>query len=432
MMQTDTPASPDARLQRLLGGAQLGSLRQRMRRHFERVDNGTAGSSMLLTQLSPTEHEALGLLIGRPSRISRSVRVDIERLDSALRDAGIADSLRAALERIDGPIVSRAAVRANTHAQWIRMIALDSWHSVLRAWLKSPAALGLLKRLSRQDPTTGQQLLGRADATLRRLPAQGIARSQLAAETLGNAHALDGGEPTATIVLAAWRHMEHTAAYDDNLRDANGNPDDPPQLDDRTRDIWARAGVLVNELSRPALFLNLPVTAGDPAGGPPGEPGYASLRRLVRTPPAWSVRGTTVFVCENPNFVAIAADQLGAASAPLVCTDGMPAAAQRTLLTQLVHAGAHLMYHGDFDWPGLQIGNQVMGTWHAHPWRFATQDYEAAVANSPPVTHELSGTSVSASWDESLAAVMQHHGIAIAEEAVAAVLLEDLSRRSPQ
>ncbi|PMS23962.1 TIGR02679 family protein [Trinickia dabaoshanensis] len=429
MRTTDTPASPDARLQRLLGGAQLNSLRQRMRRYFERVDNGTAGSSLLLSQLSLAEQEALELLIGRPSRISRSVRVDIERLDSALREAGIADSLRAALERIDGPIVSRAAVRANTSAQWTSMIALDSWHGVLRTWLTTPAALGLLKRLSRQDPMTGQQLLGRADATLHRLPAHGIARSQLAAETLGNAHALDGGEPTATIVLSAWRHMERTASYDDNMRDAKGNPVEPPQLDDRARDIWARAGVLVNELSRPALFLNLPVTAGDPVGESPGEPGYASLRRLLRTPPAWSVRGTTVFVCENPNLVAIAADQLGAASAPLVCTDGMPAAAQRTLLTQLAYAGAHLTYHGDFDWPGLQIGNQVMSTWQASPWRFATHDYKAAVTNSPPVTHELSGASVSASWDESLADVMQSHGIAIAEEAMAAVLLEDLSQR---
>ncbi|KVV42648.1 TIGR02679 family protein [Burkholderia ubonensis] len=429
MTQTDTPTSPDARLQRLLGGAELGSLRQRMRRYFERVDNGTAGGSLLLTQLSPAEHEALGLLIGRQSRTSRSIRIDIERLDITLRDAGIANSLRAALERIDGPIVSRALVRASAHAEWARVAALGPWHDMLHAWLKAPTALGLLKRLSRQDPATGQQLLERASATLRRLPAQGITRSQLAAETLGNAHALDSGEPTATIVLAAWRHLERTAAREDGSRDANENPDDAQQPDDRVRDIWARAGVLVNELARPALFLNLPVADGDWAGGARGEPNYASLRRLLRTPPAWAVRDKTVFVCENPNFVAIAADHLGAASAPLVCTDGMPAAAQRTLLTQLVRAGAHLMYHGDFDWPGVQIGNQVMGTWHANPWRFAARDYEAAAANPSPVRHELSSASVSASWDATLATVMQRHGIAIAEEAVAAALLEDLGRR---
>lgn len=429
MTRTDTPTHPDARLQRLLGGAELGSLRQRMRRYFERVDNGTAGGSLLLNQLSPVEHEALGLLVGRPSRTSRSMRIDIEQLNVALRDAGIADSLRAALERIDGPIVSRALIRASTDAEWARVTEVESRHEMLRAWLKTPTALGLLKRLSRQDPARGQQLLERANATLLRLPANGMARSQLAAESLGDAHALDGGEPTATVVLAAWRHMERATAYGDAPRDAGSNADDSLQSDDRVRDIWARAGVLVNELARPALFLNLPVADGDAAGFTPGEPSYASLRKLLRTPPAWTVDGTTVFVCENPNFVVIAADRLGAASAPLVCTEGMPAAAQRTLLTQLMHAGARLMYHGDFDWPGLHIGNQVMGAWHALPWRFSAQDYEAAAATSPPVKHKLSGAWVSASWDGTLANVMQRHGIAIAEEAVAATLLEDLSRR---
>ena len=45
----------------------------------------------------------------------------------------------------------------------------------------------------------------------------------------------------------------------------------------------------------------------------------------------------------DPNIVSIAADRLGAACAPLVCTDGMPAAAQRVLLKQLSDAGAKLL-----------------------------------------------------------------------------------------
>ncbi|MEZ5704819.1 MAG: DUF2399 domain-containing protein [Burkholderiaceae bacterium] len=63
------------------------------------------------------------------------------------------------------------------------------------------------------------------------------------------------------------------------------------------------------------------------------------LRRLVRTPPDWEVADQIIYVCENPNIVSIAADRLGAACAPLVCTDGMPAAAQRVLLKQLSDAG---------------------------------------------------------------------------------------------
>ena len=53
--------------------------------------------------------------------------------------------------------------------------------------------MGLLKRLAKQDPSAAIQLCRRAEAVLQRLPAKGITRSQLAADSLGDAHALDGG-----------------------------------------------------------------------------------------------------------------------------------------------------------------------------------------------------------------------------------------------
>ena len=84
------------------------------------------------------------------------------------------------------------------------------------------------------------------------------------------------------------------------------------------------------------------------------------------------------------------------------------------------------MYHGDFDWAGLQIANHVMRTWPANLWRFGAKDYEVAVTNAPHARHDLSGACVAALWDEALMLAMQSHGIAIAEEAVAASLLEDL------
>lgn len=137
--------------------------------------------------------------------------------------------------------------------------------------------------------------------------------------------------------------------------------------------------------------------------------------------------GAPVYVCENPNIVAIAADQLGSRCAPLVCTEGMPAAAQRTLLTQLTDAGARLLYHGDFDWAGLRIANFVMRIWPALPWRFRAADYEAAVSRAPHTLRDLGNAPVAASWDDSLTAAMQSRGLAIAEEAVVAALLEDLA-----
>lgn len=428
MSSTDSVPTLDDRLIRLLGGAELTALRLRMRRYFERLDNGDAGNILQLTQLSVTEHEALALLIGRPPRPANAVRIDIRQLDATLAEAGIAVSLRTALELIDGPIVNRMAHRNNIQARWDNVTSHGSWHIAISNWLQTPAAILLLKRLARQDPVQGRHLLERADIVLRRLPAEGIPLSQLAAETLGNAHALDSGEPAATIILAAWRRLERQQTSGADSQDDDDAQDDCRLPHERVREVWARCGVLVNELARPVLFLNLCVAARDTIVAIPGEPAYLSLRRLLRTPPVWAVSGVTVFVCENPNLVAIAADRLGAACAPLVCTDGMPAAAQRTLLTQLQHAGARLLYHGDFDWPGLQIANHVLRTWQADPWRFSAGDYEAAVTNGPHMRHELSGTCAAASWDLAVMPAMQRHGIAIAEEAVAASLLQDLNR----
>lgn len=180
---------------------------------------------------------------------------------------------------------------------------------------------------------------------------------------------------------------------------------------ERNRDIWAKAGVLVNELARPALFLNLPTRETESYGRPPGEPAYASLRLLLRSPPSWAVANRKVYVCENANVLAVAADHWGSDCAPLVCTDGMPAAAQRCLLSQLAKARARLCYHGDFDWPGLRIGNHVMREHGAQPWRFCAADYAAAVRSVSSLGQPLTGKAVDALWDASLVTAMQQHRI---------------------
>jgi uncharacterized protein (TIGR02679 family) len=125
-------------------------------------------------------------------------------------------------------------------------------------------------------------------------------------------------------------------------------------------------------------------------------------------------------------MVAIAADHWGSDCAPLVCTDGMPAAAQRCLLSQLAQARAQLCYHGDFDWPGVRIGNHVMREHGAQSWRFGAADYEAAVEQVSCLGQPLTGKAAHALWDERLMTAMQKHQVSIAEEAIAASLLEDL------
>lgn len=393
------------RLQRLLGGAALAPLRTRLRSRYGR---GRDGGIVTLANLSEAERDALAGLLGRRPGTAGSLRFDVAELDARLRQAGVADSLRHALELLDGPLIDLAAARSETARQWesVRAAALDAR---LAAFLADSRGLGLLKRLTGSFPAA-LQVLAQVDAVLAQLPAAAVTRSHLAAQLLGDAHALDTGSPVATLVLAVLRR--------ERAEDADA--------EETVRELWAAAGVLVNELARPVLFLNLPGAVAHTAG----EPGYLSLRTLMRSAPTWQVAARTVYVCENPNLVAIAADALGVHCAPLVCTDGMPAAAQRTLLAQLARAGARLRYHGDFDWPGIAIANHVIEAFGAEPWRFEASDYRAALVHNATATRPLGSSPVAARWDEALAPTMQAQGRAIDEEALAATLLPDLDARS--
>jgi uncharacterized protein (TIGR02679 family) len=360
------------------------------------------------------------------------MRLSLSALDAALTRADLATSLRDALERLDGPIVERAAERARSDAAWAAVCAAVDEPRLARVLL-DPHRIGLLKRLSRSDPVQGRALLAAAERVLQRLPAQGISRARLAAECVGDAHALDPGAGLAALVLAA-AECPADRGGGAEATDAGASADVGGAADEdgaagtsvrRARDRWASLGVAVNELAAPVLLLNLPVH-GDGVGArcieaACGEPLHLSLRVLLRAPPSWRVHGCRVFLCENPDVVVAAADRLGAGCAPLVCTDGMPAAAQRVLLMQLAAAGAALYYHGDFDWPGIGMGNVVMRRFGARPWRFTATDYVAA--EGPP----LSGRPVDALWDASLMPCMQAGRRALHEESVIEDLLQDLA-----
>ena len=104
----------------------------------------------------------------------------------------------------------------------------------------------------------------------------------------------------------------------------------------------------------------------------------------------------------------------------------MPAAAQRCLLSQLAKARAQLCYHGDFDWPGVRIGNHVMREHGAQSWRFGAADYKAAVEGASGLGQALTEKAARVLWDEGLMTAMQQHRLSIAEEALTASLLKDL------
>jgi uncharacterized protein (TIGR02679 family) len=421
------------RLQNLLGGVELANLRLRLRARYER---GTPRDEFTLTDLLIHERRALAGLLGRRALAAGSMRIRQSELDAALSRAGIAATLRGALEFLDGPLSDRRADRAAREQAWSTALSLTE-EPRLVALLTETAGSALLKRLSGSDPARAELFLAQAARVLGRLPGHGISRAQLAAEVLGDSHGLDNGRPVATIVLrarAAETSLDAIEAAE--LQDA----------EESIRERWARLGITVNELALPALCLNLPglhapvahrepqrATPLDPSPGfgmSRGEPMHLSLRGLLRHPPTWQVAHRDVFVCENPNIVAIAADRLGAACAPLVCTDGMPSAAPQTLLSQLAAAGARLRYHGDFDWAGLVIGNFVMREFGAEPWRFGTADYLSATAD-----HRLAlrdDKPVVARWDDRLAAAMSERRVVVHEEGVVESLLMDLAANRPR
>ena len=216
-----------------------------------------AVESFRIGKLTVEEHATLASLLGRPQRYSNSLQVDVRLVDAAFQNSGIATSLRDALEQLDGPIPHLATTRLRLQTLWSDAINRCE-HPGLIGLLRAPAGVGLLKRLARQKPSAALQLCRHAEAVLQRLPASGITRSQLAADVLGDAHALDSGRATATLVLAVWRQIAPT--LDDQDDDSLTDDGDAQQSSgtERDREVWAKAGVLVNELARPALFLNLP------------------------------------------------------------------------------------------------------------------------------------------------------------------------------
>jgi len=387
------------RLQRLLGTPEVKELRRRLRARYER---GATRDVFTLTTVSAAERRTLEGLLGRAIKIGGSIRLRQSELDAVIVRAGLAADLRGALELLDGPLHDLKAQRT-AHAQSWSSLLERTTEPRLRSIVTDASNAALLKRFSHGDPGRAQNLLKQAGCVLARLPERGIPLARLAAETMGDSHSLDAGRPVATLVLRACK------------------ADTNEQF--RSRERWAQLGVSVNELAAPALCLNLTVVGT--VAHPVGEPAHLNLRALLRKPPAWALSGRRVFVCENPAIVAIAADRLAATCAPLVCTSGMPAAAQRTLLTQLQACGARLCYHGDFDWPGIRIGNFVMREFGASPWRFGALDYTAAGGEEGGLTLARAER-VAADWDDQLAKVMADRGIALHEEAMAEILLADL------
>lgn len=394
------------RLREALGKPELSRFLQRLRRRLESGKPLTG--NLTLTRSGPLERDALHRLLRRPPSGGDSISIPLETLENHLRQAGLCDTLNDAVEQLTGSITNLPAARLIQLQAWEKLFAgaRESLSSrpELFAWLDQLESLGLLRR---HGIDRAAELLGRALKILAVLPASGIPLAELAASRLGDAHALDSSKALSPLLLRAIFLLGGVECWDDS---------------ESRRDAWASVGILLDELSAPVAVLNLRASGSDLTSkvlnlhSESGEPYFLTIRQLVRTPPTFDClrTGPVVYVFENKNILAAAANRLGPSCPPIVATDGQPKTALHLLLKLLTSAGIRLRYHGDFDWPGIQIANAMVSRHGVEVWKMASADYLASFGGHLA----LKGIPVEASWEPLLSASMQEKGIALHEEQV--------------
>jgi uncharacterized protein (TIGR02679 family) len=280
-------------------------------------------------------------------------------------------------------------------------------------WISALKRDGSLKRMARGDLAFASQLMDDAIRVLRD-PREEVLLAHLAAACAGDSHALDRGQPLATLCLRAITALHGI----DGQRGAG-----------ERRQAWAAIGVIIDDLSAPVLVFNLTASDNSPLGSllelqrQQIQPAFLTYRQLhgshsfAPLDPAMRV----IFICENPSIVSAAAREIGPLCRPLVCTNGQPASATHLLLSQLREAGAELRCHADFDWAGLRIIDQLVQQHGAIPWRMNAEDYHAIQGTVP-----LDAQSFTTAWEPALGDALRARGKAVYEEQLIRTLLDDL------
>ena len=400
-----------------LGGPGLTRLIDRLVSRLERGEPLTG--TLTLQAATAEEREAVtGLLGRRPSR-GESVSVDLDHLGAIIRDAAIAPDLKQAIETLRGPCVDRKSERQLLAQRWSGVwdaaLARAASRPELVPWVESLRADGTLRRISAGEPDAGNALIQLALSVVERLPCERVLLPEFAARTCGDSHALDPGSRISALVLRALAVQRGTST-----------PDEPAER----RALWESFGVVCDELSAPALVLNLVGDPGTRLGhilglfADNGEPCRISTKQLLREPAAFraGVTPSVVYVCENVSVLAAAATRLGAACPPMICIEGQPRTASCLLVERLRAHGVRMLYHGDFDWAGVSIANLMHRRYGVEIWRMQTRDYNDAAA----LGTALEGSAVDAIWDDGLRHAMQHAGKAVHEECVVDALIDDL------
>lgn len=413
--------------------------------------------SIVLTNPSDEEKRALHALLGRGS-----TRVELGVLDRAVNDA-VGMGLVAWLVDTSGVLRDRAGERAERASRRfaIESLAIDhelaerSWFD---EWMKVARRDGAIAAAVRFEE---RQYLQAALDVLEVVLTGGHDRVPLAtvvAGATGDTKRLNSATVRALV--------EHGLALEAEI--------DRPTRSAERRLLWARYGVVVDDVSSDVLVLNVrPV--GDSAlarwlceAADLGEPFRITLRQLERAELTFDaasfgesfaavprrrvdVKGVAsdsilhiaraaartgalgsmmpVSVCENPAIVMDAAIRLGRASLPLLCTEGVPSDAFWKLAKAVADGGSPMRVHADFDASGCTIAASVIERLGANPWRFDSRSYEAAlIALGDRVSLPRSkGTPPKTPWDPKLGRAITRDTRAVFEELLVDDLLADLA-----
>ena len=299
----------------------------------QRLEAGHGMAAALRVSLTDAERDQVGMLLGT-SWVLSGRQVGARALAEAV--ASLGTDLETLLTVDGGPVRDRAAERAASVAGGRRRAR--ALGVLTAAGVPTALAAAWVARRGLPRAGTGQllELASRCALVWPRLPGPTVLLTVLAAEALGDPHALDRGSPVPRRAAAARvRRVRHRRGLAGHLgRDRSGlrprlvpGPGPEPAAGRRRR--------------------GLPLTA---AAGT--EPLWLTWRSLAGT---FGPGDTDVYACENPSVLIAAADQLGRRCLPLVCTNGRPSAAARRLLAALAAGGTVLHVRADEDSAGRQI-----------------------------------------------------------------------------
>lgn len=308
----------------------------------------------LSVSLTRAERDQVGKLLGMTWVLSGR-QVNMQALATAIESLDA--DLDALLTEAGGALRDLPAERAAARQDADRERALAA-SALTAAGVPAEVATSWLVRRGLPRAGSGHllELTERCGQVWRNLPGPGgstVLLTVLAAETLGDPHALDRGSAVAAGILRLLGADMPTTAED-------------------WRTAWEEAGVVCDPVSSRVLVLNL-VLRGDAAAcrltaaaGP--EPLWLTWRSLSGS---FDCDAPDVHVCENPSVVIAAADQLGASALPLVCTNGRPSAAVRRLLSELAACGVTIHARADDDAAGREIIAALRAAIPSmHPWRY--------------------------------------------------------------